>query len=70
MVKQGVNFGTVGPTGNLGITFNIFDEEGGLIIDFEGGQTVRLSDIRKALEISLRVTWLTFSVGQEAQAVG
>ena len=70
MVKQGVNFGTVGPTGNLGITFNIFDEEGALIIDFEGGQTVRLTDIRKALEISLRVTWLTFSVGQEAQAVG
>jgi hypothetical protein len=29
MVKQGVNFGTVGPTGDLGITFNIFDEEAG-----------------------------------------
>jgi hypothetical protein len=28
-LEQGVNFGTVGPTGNLGITFNIFDEEAG-----------------------------------------
>lgn len=57
-IKSGVNFGTLGPAEDLGISFNMVDEAGGLTINFMG-TVVRVADIVRGLEMSARLTDMT-----------
>jgi hypothetical protein len=49
-LKDGVGFSFVGPSEDLGITFNQITEEGGVVADLSEAGSVRVGDAAEAME--------------------
>lgn len=64
-VKEGLGFSTVGPTEDIGIAFNAFTASGGIVVNLEEKNVIRLSDLLAALGASTALADLASHVATE-----